>query len=47
MLKTRNVKKVITILLITSLIYANLNMAILGIFSYALDNEQETRNKRK
>lgn len=43
MLKIREVKRVVTILLIISLIYANLNMAILGIFSYALDEAQEVQ----
>lgn len=46
MLKVRNVKRVITILLIISLIYANVNTAILGLISYALDERKETQEAK-
>lgn len=46
MLKVRNVKRVITILLIICLIYANVNTAILGVFSYALDERKETQEAK-
>lgn len=39
MVKTNKMKRIITMILIASLIYANLNMAIWGVFSYAQDNQ--------
>lgn len=39
MLKTRIMKRIIIMLLVISLIYANLNLAILGLISYAIDDE--------
>ena len=41
MIKVKMLKRIITILLIFSLIYANLNMAIFGVVSYALDNNEQ------
>lgn len=40
MLKTRNMKKIITILLIVAIVYANMNTALLGVISYAIDNTE-------
>ena len=52
MVKTKKTTKLIIILLIMSLIYANLNMAILGVISYAQDNvktiaEEELADKEE
>lgn len=41
MLRIRNVKKIITILVIFSLICAHINPAILGVISYAIDGEEK------
>lgn len=40
----RTIKRTITILLIISLIYANVNPAVFGLVSYALDNSQNKEN---
>lgn len=42
MLREKMLKRVVSIFLIFSLVYANLNPAICGAISYAVDNNQET-----
>ena len=39
MLKTKTIKKTIIALLIISLVYANINLAVLGSITYAIDNK--------
>lgn len=40
MLKAKFIKKIVSIFLILNLIYANLNMAIFGLISYAIDSNK-------
>ena len=47
MIKVKMFKRMLTILLILSLMYANANMAIFGIVSYALNNVQEIEETEK
>ena len=39
MLRTKIIKKTIIALLVISLIYANINLAVLGSITYAIDNK--------
>ena len=47
MIKVKMFKKMLTILLIFSLMYANANMAILGVVSYAINNVQVIEETKK
>jgi len=47
MIKIKMFRKMLTILLIFSLMYANANMAIFGVISYAIDNNQVIEEEMK
>ena len=47
MIKVKMFKRMLTILLIFSLMYANANMAIFGVVSYAINNVQVIEETKK